>query len=242
MNTLNTTNNRYHIAQLKVFATTFNDAAEIADDTYIKPVSISSRSILFYVGMTRTNLYYLQLSNRHYYLILFFIRMVSSFMNKTLRYYHREVSRTPMQSKDLPIHQHIRTKLTKKSLNIKNVDFWELLKHRYVLCTNHNVNTMNTILIFMVFNVPLIGLPPSSSGFFHFRVTELLSYFVISRFLGSEGGSANKGDFLFNYWFSSMTHRCNCEREWLVQNVNLFIPNGFLARIALSVSVGSLTP
>ena len=148
--------------------------------------------------------YYLHLNNHDYYLILFCVLMVSSFMNKTLRYYHREVSRTPMQSKDLPIHQHIRTKLTKKSLNIKNVDFWELLKHRYVLCTNHNVNAMNTILIFMVFNVPLIGLPPSSSGFFHFRVTELLSYFVISRFLGSEGGSTNKDNFVqprfFHQW------------------------------------------
>ncbi len=40
--------------------------------------------------------------------------------------------------------------------------------------------------------LPLMGLPPSSSGFFHLSVTELLSYFVISRFFGSLGGSAGK--------------------------------------------------
>ncbi len=43
-----------------------------------------------------------------------------------------------------------------------------------------------------MYYVPLIGFPPSESGTFHFNVTELLSYFVISTFFGSLGGSANE--------------------------------------------------
>ena len=46
MNTLNTTNNRYHIAQLKVFAKTLNAAAAVADDTYTNPVNVSSNGII----------------------------------------------------------------------------------------------------------------------------------------------------------------------------------------------------
>lgn len=38
-------------------------------------------------------------------------------------------------------------------------------------------------------NSPLIGLPPSSVGGFHFKVTEPLSYLAISTSFGSVGGS-----------------------------------------------------
>ena len=48
------------------------------------------------------------------------------------------------------------------------------------------------------FIVPWIGFPPSSVGAFHLRVTEDLSYLVISRSRGSLGASVHSDIAVFN--------------------------------------------
>ena len=93
INTLNTTNNRYHIAQLKVFATTLNAATAISDDTYTKPVDISSHCILFYVGMMRTILLFaIKKSSLSFDSILCFDD-IFNYVQKPGDTVHREVSR-----------------------------------------------------------------------------------------------------------------------------------------------------